>query len=367
MVTGDMQKLPTRPFAKRKNGMRPPHYFRTLVDAAVPKMGEMAHAKIPPGVCRFVASDVDYAEWFFAGTSFTPGQPLPDAITVREDLTLTANFSDHFGAEGFVKYIVKNARLPVETDFWKKNERARNAAAILLNVAENGSRENPYLTFEIAERAHFSLVVRAHEALGEFGTVLEHAGISYLLNLAEIAKPSRASLYSPVRPILVMRGPEPDWSEALPDALRCRKVWQANFTAMVLPRSWGVMSSSPSHAELDTLDPDGFAMSVDALREMIFNHLQQFQRCPRLKEVAQASSVSERTMARRLAQMGATYQQVLDSCLMEASTEQLRDPDKSVREISEALGYLDSATFGRAFRRWFGKSPVQWRIEANGG
>lgn len=61
-----------------------------------------------------------------------------------------------------------------------------------------------------------------------------------------------------------------------------------------------------------------------------------------------------------------TPYEYLIRCRMERAGELLADPNRSVAEISERLGYSDVNYFSKAFRRYYGISPSQYRGEAPG-
>lgn len=83
-----------------------------------------------------------------------------------------------------------------------------------------------------------------------------------------------------------------------------------------------------------------------------------------LRETAQSLHLSARTLQRRLAEMGANYQQVLDEVRAESTRQLLRDPNIPLTQIAFLLGYSDQSTFQTAYRRWFGTSPGQSRRES---
>ncbi len=84
---------------------------------------------------------------------------------------------------------------------------------------------------------------------------------------------------------------------------------------------------------------------------------------PSLSELACEEHVSTRTLKRRLAEHGTSFQRLLDELRRERALALLRHEANTVDEIAEQLGYSDSANFTRAFRRWLGCSPSRWRRE----
>jgi len=78
-------------------------------------------------------------------------------------------------------------------------------------------------------------------------------------------------------------------------------------------------------------------------------------------EVAAAMGMTRRTFNRRLQEHGMTYREALRTVRLEAARQLLRDTKLSVSEISAALGYAEPSVFVRAFQRWAGAAPNQWR------
>jgi len=77
-------------------------------------------------------------------------------------------------------------------------------------------------------------------------------------------------------------------------------------------------------------------------------------------ETAAAFGVNRRTLARRLRERGTTFQALLDDARYGEAQRMLQSSALPVTEIASRLGYADTATFTRAFRRWSGTSPRQW-------
>jgi AraC-like DNA-binding protein len=77
-------------------------------------------------------------------------------------------------------------------------------------------------------------------------------------------------------------------------------------------------------------------------------------------EVAAALHMSARTLQRRLEEEGTRFTEVLDRVRLDLARAEL-GTEKSLGEIAFRLGFVDLATFSRAFKRWTGKPPGQWR------
>lgn len=82
---------------------------------------------------------------------------------------------------------------------------------------------------------------------------------------------------------------------------------------------------------------------------------------PRREVVAQALHLSQRTLQRRLQEEGSSFQQLLDDTRRELAQQYLAQPALSLLEVAYLLGFADPSNFFRAFRRWFGLTPGEYR------
>ncbi len=82
---------------------------------------------------------------------------------------------------------------------------------------------------------------------------------------------------------------------------------------------------------------------------------------PRLETMAEITGLSVRSLQRRLAKCGLTHIQIVDKTRYRAAARLLGDPGNRITDIGLDLGYADSAHFSRAFRRWAGVSPREYR------
>ena len=83
---------------------------------------------------------------------------------------------------------------------------------------------------------------------------------------------------------------------------------------------------------------------------------------PEIEAVARSMGTSVRSLQRRLSAAGTSYQQVLDSTRREAAGRHLADRALSITEVAYLLGYSEPAAFHRAFRRWYGSTPQEFRF-----
>lgn len=91
--------------------------------------------------------------------------------------------------------------------------------------------------------------------------------------------------------------------------------------------------------------------------------LEQLRERSGIDPVAARLGLTRRTLQRRLAAEGTTFERLCQQMLASQACTLLQDPGRPVTEIALALGYGDPAHFTRAFRRWTGVSPSQWRSQ----
>jgi AraC-like DNA-binding protein len=82
---------------------------------------------------------------------------------------------------------------------------------------------------------------------------------------------------------------------------------------------------------------------------------------PALAPVARRLGTSARTLQRRLREEGTSFAAELDAVRRERAEAFLRAPDVSIAEVSWLLGFAEQSGFTRAFRRWTGVAPTDWR------
>lgn len=105
--------------------------------------------------------------------------------------------------------------------------------------------------------------------------------------------------------------------------------------------------------------PDNSGLT-QRVRIQVSQHLSEG--VPALSAVAGALGMSARTMQRRLAEQGRTYQDVVDLARRELAERLLRDTDYSLIEIAFLTGFSDQSAFTRAFKRWSGQTPRSYRL-----
>ena len=82
---------------------------------------------------------------------------------------------------------------------------------------------------------------------------------------------------------------------------------------------------------------------------------------PGLTAVARGLALGARTLQRRLTESGADFKTLVDDTRHRLALRYLADPKNTLAEIAYLLGYSETSAFNRAFRRWTGSTPLQYR------
>jgi AraC-like DNA-binding protein len=82
---------------------------------------------------------------------------------------------------------------------------------------------------------------------------------------------------------------------------------------------------------------------------------------PDLDSAARELHTSGRSLRRHLSSLGTTYQQVLDDVRKRLALQYLTTTHLPLYEIALLLGFNDQSNFRRAFRKWTGKLPTDYR------
>src|SRR5436190_3233888 len=114
-------------------------------------------------------------------------------------------------------------------------------------------------------------------------------------------------------------------------------------------------------AELDLHDVGTFTGRV---RRLVVKHLGETAMTP--ASVARALAVSQRTLSRRLAGEDTAFREILNDVRREVACALLQDRSMSVGDIAFFLQYSEPAAFHRAFRRWTGRTPLEFRTAVDG-
>jgi AraC-like DNA-binding protein len=76
-----------------------------------------------------------------------------------------------------------------------------------------------------------------------------------------------------------------------------------------------------------------------------------------MEQVAHALGLSVRSLRRRLADEGQSYAAIANEALTIVAKHLLRDRQRTIQETAYEMGFADTSSFHRAFKRWTGTTP----------
>lgn len=82
---------------------------------------------------------------------------------------------------------------------------------------------------------------------------------------------------------------------------------------------------------------------------------------PSIAQVGEHMGMSNRTLTRRLSETGVSFRDLIQQTQEDLAKDLLKDPSRGVAEIAFQTGFSEQSAFNRAFKRWTGLSPLDYR------
>ena len=99
-------------------------------------------------------------------------------------------------------------------------------------------------------------------------------------------------------------------------------------------------------------------LSIESVRGVIGELLPKSQ--VTLAQTAKEMGLTARTLQRRLAEQGLSFSRLVDEMRFIKARALIQEREK-LTDVATHLGYADAGSFTRAFERWTGMSPLQYR------
>jgi AraC-like DNA-binding protein len=173
----------------------------------------------------------------------------------------------------------------------------------------------------------------------------------------------------PLDPVEVaMRQPAPPCPERIDACFRCPVRFAQAATGIAFDKQVADRLLVASNRELAAAN-DRIAIEylgrlqrddvLSRVKAAILDHLPSG--LPNDEHIAQALHMSTRTLQRKLKDEGTTFSDAIESVRRELAEAYIRDQNLSFTEISFLLGFGDTSSFTRAFKRWTGQTPSAQR------
>ena len=103
------------------------------------------------------------------------------------------------------------------------------------------------------------------------------------------------------------------------------------------------------------------------LSKRVFNYVinQLPEGVPSVSQAARKFNMSPSTLKKHLNQEDANFTEICDAVRKNIAIKMISVQQKPLKEIGNHLGFSNSSTFNRAFKRWTNMSPTEYRLKVN--
>jgi AraC-like DNA-binding protein len=159
----------------------------------------------------------------------------------------------------------------------------------------------------------------------------------------------------------------PDDIEPYKRLMKCHLEFETGVYAVVFSPTWLSRPLTGNEPELTRLLNEKVAEQQRLHAKSFTEQVQEVMRTALTFEQVGAARLAAmfdmhvRTFHRRLADHGTSHRELLDKTRHSLACQLLEDGRQSLPQIAELLGYAEMRSFIRAFKRWTGVTPTQWR------
>lgn len=236
-------------------------------------------------------------------------------------------------------------------------ERAVRYALVLTNVA----------TYELQETDEGTLVILHREGARRLGLRLSNEAT--IASLVSIGQQVRQGGLQPLE--VWFEHPPPSSSSAHEAHFGCpvrfgaeHDAFLASPAALAGPNHLGdpgISGFMDAHLEKEVTQLKDDLPFVSVVRSHVQRALSEG--VPTVTATARQVGLSGRTLQRRLAEEGTSYQEVVDEARRELAVHLVGETSYALTEVAFLTGFSEQSALTRAFKRWVGSSPKAYRLE----
>jgi AraC-like DNA-binding protein len=152
------------------------------------------------------------------------------------------------------------------------------------------------------------------------------------------------------------------------DYFECPVFFNSNFTGIVFPEEMltlPLVSYNPdllnvliSYADIIVSKKQKNAAN-EIITQYIMNTLSE--KVPSLSDASEYLGISSRSLQRKFKQQGTNFKTIVDDVRKEYAFSYLLQTNYKMSYISQVLGFSEQSVFQRAFKRWTGVTPGEYR------
>ena len=228
----------------------------------------------------------------------------------------------------------------------------------------------PYLRWQgTLGESEFGCEVAALIDLGPVGRMLTEVP---LVVMYEYARAMRYGSSAAAR--ISLTYPRPDFYGLYANWFECPVEFERERNALVIPIEWRAARNADfdeamwnaSIARCEAMYSGSEERNVlNRVRQMLFKALEEPLETPfpTVEAIAAELHISSRTLIRRLRAMNTTYQEISEDVRKLRARELLANESSRLQDVGQHLRYEDQSNFRRAFKRWYGMGPSEYRSQ----
>ncbi len=194
------------------------------------------------------------------------------------------------------------------------------------------------------------------------------AGNDYLIALAIAFSKRNTAIYVPPVEVHLMH-PRPSYADVYEKHFETRVLFDAPANTIVMHKSrlaCPMLQANPIVAglfELQVRRIEDRLKEGEGISGRVRDGLAEDLRAgtASMETTARRLGMGVATLRRRLEEEGTTFSDIVDDLRKQLAERHLAVPSATVSEVAFLLGFSDVRAFGRAFRRWTGQSPSEYR------
>ena len=161
--------------------------------------------------------------------------------------------------------------------------------------------------------------------------------------------------------------PEPRYAQVYNRYFKCRIRFNSEHNEFVVSKQLAQRELLLANKGIARMAEQDFLKSLPNLnlnylpKKLRLVLIQSMGAFPSLETAARKLGMSGRTLRRQLSNLGTNFQNELDLLRREFAISYLTKSDKCITDIALMLGFCDSSAFSKAFKKWTGKSPREYK------
>jgi AraC-like DNA-binding protein len=318
----------------------------------------------PSLVIQRFAERTGFPEWLYSGTSYVPGAALPAYIEVSDAITMIGNGGRHGDLAVTLPFAIASFRVSTLSALIIGFEHAPTLGDALDLLSQYGGARNGHFRFVVKRHPNTTeLWLQPRAPLGDAALLLNEPTV---FNYIELIRTMRLGDAGGMVATLE-HGRHSLSVQLWPDVGAVR--YGEGKTSLRFPRCWEDEPNPRFDPDIWKVASNRCAATAHAVSagELLFRlkgdmeqQLRETGKVPTLAMLSKSRGVSARTLVRQLKSIGSSYQHLVDDIQKARAMELLRLQGARIWNIAEQLGFSDSSSFSRSFRRWYGANPSQF-------